>query len=222
MIFRFQLSLLFFLIFSVVHAQVKLAMYAGPQITNVVYKVREAVQPTEQMNAVMGGLSLKVPFEKNLYFFPSAYYSRKSFKVDLKDGAYPPSEKAINNEMDLHTIEFAPLLQLDFSKKPTHLFIRFGPAFDFAFGGRETFDTLNTTGSTGSVSRDVNFSFTAYGRYTTSLNGHLGFQSGAGFMIFAHYAHGLGSRNNGDYGPRIIHRTGGISLGWLFNSKRKS
>jgi hypothetical protein len=196
-------------------------MYAGPQVSSAVYKVNDVEQSTEKKNTMMGGLSLKVPFEKNLYFFPSVYYSQKGFTVDLKNGAYPPSEKAINNDMDLHTIEFAPLLQLDLSKKPSHFFLRFGPAFDFAISGKERFDTLNTAGSTGTVSRDVNFSFTAYGRYTTSFNGHFGFESAAGFMIFAHYVHGLGSRNNGDYGPKIVHRTGGISLGWLFGKRPK-
>jgi hypothetical protein len=155
-----------------------------------------------------------------LHFFPTIQYSKKGYTVDLKDQAFPPSTIAINNNTSIHTIDFAPLLQFDFSKKPSHIFLRFGPSFDFAISGTESFDTVNIAGERGNVTQDMLFSFGDYGRISASLAGHIGYQAESGFMIFAHYNYGIGSMNNADYGPRILHRIAGISAGYLFGSRK--
>lgn len=191
-------------------AQVKLNIFGGPQITSAKYKVQGEAQSTDLKYGAQIGTSLKIPFENNLYFAPSFYYSLKGYKVTLNKPAFPPSDKAINNDTRLHTLEGAALLQYDLSKNPSHLFIRSGFAFDLAINGKEKFDTLPR----GSVSRNMKFSFADYGLITASANFHFGYETANGLIIFAHYAHGIGSLNNADYGPRIFHRIAGISLGY--------
>lgn len=201
-------------------AQVRLAAHAGYQSTTVRYTIEDSKQNTGRKNGIVAGLSLKIPFENQLHFFPTIQYSKKGYTVDLKDQAFPPSTIAINNNTTIHTIDFAPLLQFDFSKKPSHVFIRFGPSFDFAISGTESYDTLNMAGERGNVKQDMLFSFGDYGRISASLAGHIGYQTESGFMVFAHYNYGIGSMNNADYGPRILHRIAGISVGYLFGSRK--
>ena len=160
----------------------------------------------------MAGAGLKVPFDNQLYFFPAVYYSLKGYKVDFNRFAFPPDELATNNNTTIHTIEIAPLLQIDLSKKPSHPFVRFGFTVDFAFSGKERFDISSGGGTT--IERDMKFSFGDYGRYTGSANLHFGYETQKGLMVFAHTTYGLGSLNNADGGPRIVHRIYGISLGW--------
>jgi hypothetical protein len=198
---------------------VQLAVFAGPQASSAHYKVRDEKQPTEFKFGAMAGVGLKVPFDNQLFFFPSIYYSLKGYNVTLNQPSFPPTEFAKNNNTTIHTVEIAPLFQIDFSKATAHFFTRFGPAVDFVFSGKETFDTVSTTGNRGSVSRPMLFSFGDYGRITASANVHLGYETGKGLMFFAFYEHGLGSMNNADYGPRILHRIAGLSIGWLFGAK---
>lgn len=198
-------------------AQVRLAFFAGPQATSAHYKVAEKKQPGQYKFGFMAGAGAKIDFENSLYFFPSIYYSLKGYNVTLNDPAFPPTQFAKNNNTTIHTIEISPLFQIDLNKKPSHPFIRFGPAVDFAFSGRERFDTVGTTGARGTVDRSMVFSFGDYGRFSAQANLHLGYQTSKGLMAFAFYEYGFGSMNNADFGPRIFHRIAGISVGWLFN-----
>ena len=182
-------------------------------MTTARYLVSGVEQPTQFKFGVMAGAGAKVAFENNIYFFPAVYYSLKGYKVTLNNPSYPPTELAKNNNTTIHTIEFAPLIHIDLSKNPSHLFIRLGPSVDFAFYGTEKFDTSDQGGL---ITRKMLFDYTAYGRITASANIHLGYQMKNGFMIFAQYVYGLGSFNNADYGPSIKHRILGISAGWLF------
>src|SRR5689334_16663139 len=138
-----SLNLLLLLFVSLVgSAQVKLAVYAGPQATSARYTIREIKQPTDFRLGAMAGVALKVPFDGNLYFFPSVYYSLKGYKVTFNQRAFPPTQLAVNNSTRVHTIEIAPLFQVDLSTRPSHAFFRIGPSVDFALAGRETFDTV--------------------------------------------------------------------------------
>lgn len=220
MALRIRLTLIIICISLFSRAQLQIALFGGPQATSAHYTVRDIKQPNDYKLGVMAGAGLKVEFENQLYFFPAMYYSLKGYKVTLNDPAFPPTEYAKNNNTTIHTIEIAPLLQVDFSKKPSHFFVRFGPAIDFAIKGREKFDTANN-GHTGTIDRDMVFSFDEYGRYTASGNIHFGYETQKGFMIFAHYAHGIGSLNNNDGGPVILHRIFGLSVGWLITPKPK-
>jgi len=197
-------------------SQVRFAVYAGPQATSAHYVVKDSKQPTSWKYGAMAGVSVKVPFDKQLYFFPSVYYSLKGYKVTFNEPSFPPTEFAKNNNTTLHTLEIAPMFQVDLGKNPSHPFIRFGPAVDFAFSGREIFDTVSSTGVRAAVDRPMVFSFGDYGRITAQANLHLGYETSTGFMVFAFYEHGIGSLNNADEGPRILHRIAGISVGWLF------
>jgi hypothetical protein len=191
-------------------SQLKVGVFGGPQITSAKYKIEGETQPTDHKYGAQLGATMKVPFENNVYFAPALYYSLKGYKVTLNKPAFPPSDKAINNDVSLHTVEAAALLQYDLSKNPSHFFIKGGFALDFAISGKEKFEVLPR----GSVSRNMKFSFGDYGLVTASANFHLGYETANGLIIFAHYAHGIGSMNNADNGPRIFHRIGGISLGY--------
>jgi len=214
-------TVLFFLLSSLYgNAQVKFVALAGPQMTSARYTIQGVKQPTDFKLGAMAGIGLKVPFESRLYFFPSVYYSLKGYKVDFNKPSYPPTQLALNNNTTIHTIEVAPLFQVDLSGAASHLFIRFGASVDFAMSGTEKFDTLNTSGSTGNMKRKMLFAFTDYGRYTASGNFHFGYETSKGLMIYAAYTHGIGSLNNADDGPHILHRIIGISVGWYFAEKR--
>jgi hypothetical protein len=64
------------------------------------------------------------------------------------------------------------------------------------------------------------FSFGDYGRISASANLHVGYQAKQGLMVFAFYNLGIGSMNNADNGPRILHRIGGLAVGWLLGKKQ--
>ncbi len=183
-------------------------VFAGPQTTTASYKVRDIKQETENKYGLQAGVTWKIPFENKLYFAPAFYYTMKGYKVALKDSAYPPGADAISNDVTVHAIEIAPLFNIDLSPDPGHFFIKFGPAIDVIFKGREKVGLK--TGNT--VNRDMKFTFGDYGRITSAAIVHFGYQHENGFFIFGHYAHGLGSMNNADFGPAIRHRVAGVSL----------
>ena len=160
-----------------VTAQVRFTAFAGPQATSALYKIRDNKQSTSYKYGFMAGGGIKVPFDNQLFFFPAIYYSMKGYKVTLEDKAFPPSIHALNNNTTLHTVEISPLFQVDFSKKPSHAFVRFGPAVDIAFSGKESFDSLGNGGTITRVSRPMVFSFGDYGRYSASANLHLGYET---------------------------------------------
>lgn len=195
-------------------AQVEVVFFGGPQASSARYSINDAKQSAGYKYGGMAGVAMKVPFDNQLFFFPSVFYSAKGYTVDFTERAFPPSEYAVNNNTRFHTVEIAPLLQLDFSKKPSHGFARFGPSVDLILTGKETFDTVNTAGVRGSVSRPMVFSFGDYGRIAASINLHLGYENEKGWMIFGFYEHGVGSMNNADYGPRILNRVYGLGFGW--------
>jgi hypothetical protein len=197
-------------------AQVQFAYYVGGQGISALYKVQEIKQPTQYKSGYMGGMAAKVEFDNQLYFFPTVFYSLKGYKVILNKPSFPPSEYAINNDVSVHAIEFAPLFQYDFNRKLSHLFVRFGPSVDAIFSGHEKFDTRDSSGKTETIARPMKFAFSEYGRFTTQANLHFGYETGKGLMVFAFYQHGFGSLNNHDGGPKIFHRVVGLSMGWLF------
>lgn len=194
------------------YSQARLTFFGGAQLTTAQYSVNDIKQTTDYKQGYMGGLALRVPWDGNLFFYPALYYSLKGYKVTLKDQAYPPDSSATNDNTTLHTVELAPLLQLNLSKNPSHVFIRFGPAIDYNVKGTETFDTKNG----GSVTRAMPFSYWDYGFVTASGIFHLGFEAKGGFQMFAFGEYGLGNLNNADYGPSITHLVAGFSLGWIF------
>ncbi|MBA2499883.1 MAG: PorT family protein [Chitinophagaceae bacterium] len=187
----------------------ELGVFAGPQITSAHYTVEGEKQETTYKFGYQAGVLLKVPFDNHLFFSPNVYYSLKGYDVTLKNGSYPPSTLAKNNNTTIHTIEVGGFLQYDFKKEPGGFFVKAGPAFDFVFSGQETFTLADET----IVDQPMKFSFGDYGRITASLNVQFGYETRSRYMFFAHYAHGLGSMNNADGGPQIKHRIIGISVG---------
>jgi len=209
---KFFAIALFIGCWGVSHSQNLWSIYGGPQQTSARYKVNDSKQNVEGKWGAQLGASLKIPFENQLFFAPHAYYSLKGYKVDLKDPSFPPGADAVGNDLSVHTLELAPLLQIDLSKKPSHMFIRFGPAIDIAFSGSENVK-LNT-GRT--VEQNLKFSFSHYGRFTSSAIAHVGYESAKGLYLFGHLGYGLGSMNNADQGPKIRHNVFGISFGKYF------
>ncbi|HEV7620737.1 MAG TPA: outer membrane beta-barrel protein, partial [Flavisolibacter sp.] len=112
------------------------AFFAGPQITSAKYLVNGIKQPANDKFGLMGGIAAKVVVENNFYFFPAMYYSLRGYKVTLNNPSYPPTELAKNNNTTIHTIQIAPLFQFDLSKKPSYLFIRFGPSINLAVSAK--------------------------------------------------------------------------------------
>lgn len=192
-----------------ISAQTLPGVFAGGQATTAGYKINGKEQPTDFKFGAQAGFLLKIPFENQLYFSPAFYYSMKGYKVTLNTPSFPPDPNAKNNDTHFHTVDVAPLLQYDFGKTPSHFFVKFGPALEFAAGGTETFDLVNGQ----RMEKKMKFSFTDYGYVTISAMGQAGYEMSNGVFVFAHYAHGLGSANNADYGPKIKHRVIGLSVG---------
>lgn len=198
------------------NAQVQFACFAGAQTTSARYLVKDIKQPNKYKPGTMAGVAAKVEFDNQLYFFPSVYYMLKGYKVTLNNPAFPPSELAKSVDATIHTIEVAPLFQIDFNKKISHFFVRFGTSVDYAFHGTQSIDTSHIAGVRQTVYRPMVFAFTEYGRFTAQGNLHFGYETGKGLMAFAFYERGFGSMNNHDGGPQIFHRIIGLSVGWLF------
>lgn len=200
-------------IFAISHTgQAQFRVFAGPQLTTANYLIRNAKQETESKQSFMAGIGLTTAVEGPLYFAPSLSFSRKGYKVVYNQVAVPPDSAAKNNNTTINALSLAPLLQLNFSRSNNHLFIRFGPAADYAFSGREVFDSTNNK----QVDRAMVFGSEAYSPITLSGSVHLGYEHKSGFTLFAHYEHGLSSLNNSDYGPTILHRVVGVAVGWTF------
>lgn len=197
-------------------ADAQLTIFAGPQISSAKYTISETDQPTSSKQGFMAGATYKTLIEGPAYFSPMIYFSRKGYKVAFNKPAFPPDSGAVNNSTSINTIQFAPLVQFNFSKKASYLFVRFGPSFDLNLSGKEEFDSTNGK----HISRDMVFSFADYSYATTSINFHLGFQHKSGFSIFTYYDFGIGSLNNADYGPTIFHRAAGVAVGWKFGRRR--
>lgn len=213
---RFFIFLVAILLTIKASAQVQFSLFAGVQMTSARYLVSDIKQPCKYKPGTMGGVAVKVEFDNQLYFFPAIYYCLKGYKVTLNNPAFPPSEMATSNDVTLHTIEFAPLLQYDFNKRLSHFFARFGPSVDFGYYGRESVGMISSSGVRSRVYRPMVFDFTEYGRFTAQAHIHFGYETGKGLMAFAFYDRGFGSLNNHDNGPRIFHRIVGLSVGWLF------
>jgi hypothetical protein len=191
-------------------------IFAGPQATSANYTVRGVKQETDFKFGFMAGAGLKLPFETQVYFTPAIYYSMKGYKVKFSEFSYPPDEQASDNDTRIHCLELAPLLQLDFTAQPSHLFIKAGPALDFQLFGNEKYN-LKTGGS---VDRKMPFSFADYGNYSANAILQFGYETVSGLVVFAQYSHGIASINNFDGGPKIRHRVFGISVGKYFKKEK--
>lgn len=213
---KFFLFSVFTSFFFICRAQSQFGIFAGPQINSAKYTITGIKQPTEYKYGFQAGVCMKVPFETNLFFSPAIFYSLKGYKVKFNRYAYPPDLMATNNNVSIHTVELAALLQYDMGKKASHFFLKAGPSLDFQLKGKEKFDLMGG----GSVSHAMIFSFGEYGHYAANMLIQLGFETGSGFMIFGQYTFGLASINNADAGPIIKHRAMGISIGKYFNNKK--
>jgi len=199
----------------VLHSQVQVGIFAGPQVTDVRYTINDKKQESSLKIGINIGAQFKVPFENRLSFAPSIMYNLRGYKVKFNGSSYPPDLTAIDNNTSFHTVELAFLLQHDFNTNPGHFFIRFGPSLDFALFGKEKY---NTTSS--SVSQDMKFSFTEYGHFLASAILQFGFESKNGLFVFGHYNYSLTTMNNADYGPGIGNRAVGISIGTFLKNKK--
>jgi hypothetical protein len=199
------------------HSQFEFGFFAGPQATGARYTILNQKQKNEMKYGFQAGIGLKVPFEKNLFFAPAAFYSLKGYKVTFTQFVYPPDTNAIDNNTTIHSFELAALLQYDLSSNPGHVFIKAGPSLDFHLFGKETYNLK----AGGAVSRNMPFSADGdYGHFSANMLLQIGYETGNGFMFFAQYTHGMASTNNSDGGPKIRHRAYGISIGKYLNRKK--
>lgn len=210
---RIFFSFLFaFSINSFLVAQTRFNIFAGPQVTTASYTVHGEKQNTQIKPGFQLGVGVKIEFENRLFFSPAIYYSLKGFKVTLDKPANPPDFSAINNNMNVHTLETAFLLQYDFNKNPSHFFIKLGPSLDFQIYGHEKFDCIDGT----MISRKMNYGFENYGRYAASAVIQAGYELANTLFIYAYYEHGITNLSNADKGPTIQYRATGITIGKFF------
>ena len=195
-------------------SQVKTFVFAGIQGNNAKYIINDSKQNTSFKIGGQAGLGMKVPFEGRLSFVPSIFYSMKGYKVKFSQGSPFPDAQAINNDVSIHCVELAALLQHDFSSDGNHFFLRIGPSLDFQLFGNEKYQT-----AAGTVDRKMPFDYDKYGRYSGNLLAHFGYETANGFFINAQYTYGLASINNFDLGPEIRHRDVGISIGFYIKKK---
>jgi hypothetical protein len=197
-------------------SQAEFGIFAGPQMMTAKYDISGTKQKTEYKYGFQLGGMMKVPFEGNLYFAPAVFYSMKGYKVNFSKYAYPPDPAAIDNDVSLHNVEIAALLQYDFGNKPGHFYIKAGPSIETQLLGKEKFNKISGE----QVNRNMKFSFADYGRFGANLLGHFGYESENGFTVFAHYTLGVGNISNTDGGPSIRHRAFGLSIGKFFGHKK--
>ncbi len=197
-------------------SQNQVGLYLGPQATQSKYIISDKKQDNEFKYGFQAGVTMKTPFEGRLYFAPSVFYSMKGYKVKFSQSAFPPDTNAIDNNTTIHTVEIAPLLQIDLGNNPGRFFIRFGPSLDFQLFGKEEFNLENGS----RVKRNMKFSFGDYGHVAANAIAQFGYETADNFMVFAQYSYGLGSINNADGGPSIRHRVIGISIGKYLNRKK--
>lgn len=198
------------------NAQTEVGIFAGPQATTADYKVQSVKQSTNMKYGFQAGMQLKIPFDNKLFFAPAVFYSLKGYKVKLNGFAYPPDVNAVDNNVTMHSVELAALLQFDLGNKPSHFFIKAGPTLDFLLFGKEKFN-LN---SGGSVSRNMKWGPGEYGHYAANLVTQFGYESNSGLFVFAQYTYGLTTINNADNGPRIGNRIYGFSIGRYLKRKK--
>jgi len=209
------LTLLAFFVSVTGLSQNRIGIYGGIQSTTAAYKVRDKKQITDSKLGAQLALTLKVPFDNQLFFSPVVGYNLKGFRVQLTDSAAIPGKDVVNNELTVHSIDIAPLFHIDLSKNPSHLFVRFGPSVDVTFKGKE-----RVTLKDGKIEeRAMKFGSAYYSPITTSAILHFGYETSGGFFVFGHYNHGLGSMNNSDFGPKARHRGFGFSLGMYLGGR---
>ncbi|HOZ69296.1 MAG TPA: outer membrane beta-barrel protein [Chitinophagaceae bacterium] len=199
-----------------VSAQNQVALFAGPQMSTANYSIRNQKQETGFKYGLHAGIGMKVPFDGFLYFAPSVYYSYKGYDVTYNLPNSLPDIDAIDNSTRFHTMELAALLQFDLSPKPSHVFIKAGPALDFMLFAKEKF---NLSGG-GSVSRNMKFGPGEYGRYSANLISQLGYEKDGGFIVYFQFTHSPANLSNRDGGPSIKHKVFGLTFGKYLNRKK--
>lgn len=216
---RFVAVLLILLIYvnAPVHGQTtRFGIFAGPQATTADYKIEGEKQSTSNKYGFQLGAGWKIPFDNQLYFSPSAAYSMKGYKVKLAQSSFPPDPDAVDNNLRMHTFELNFLLQYDLGRSASHAFIKAGPSLDFQIKGNEKFRLQNDD----EISRDVIFSFGDYGRVAASMLFQLGYETQGGLYVAGQYTHGIGSINNADHGPKILHRGFGLTVGYYLSKNK--
>jgi len=195
-------------------SQYQYGIFGGPQATSTHYTISGNKQSAKMKFGFNLGLGFKIPFEGKLSFSPAAFYSMKGYKVNFSQYSFPPDANATDNNTMIHTFELAGLMQYDFNDQPDHVFIKIGPSLDFQLFGHEKFHT-----ATGTVDRNMKFSYGDYGHFSANILLQLGYETSSGLTIYGQYTHGLSSINNYDGGPMIRHRVYGISVGKYFHKK---
>lgn len=209
---QFCLSGLAILFFFAANAQIDLFVFGGPQATTARYVIEGTKQETGYKVGAFAGIGSKMRLEGIFSFAPAIFYSLKGYTVDYNRSSPYPLPNAKSNDVTIHTVEVAPLLQFDLSQKAKHFFIKVGPSIDINISGREKLVQSNNT----TLNRKMDFAFNSYSHIGASLIGQLGFEVSNKFNIAAQYALGIGSINNHEQGPSIKHRNIGLSVGYYF------
>ncbi len=213
---RTGLLISFLLMIILTNGQSVFSFFGGPQTTTAKFTVGPDVQNTESKYGFHLGVAKKINFDNQFFFYPSISYSLKGYKVTLQNPSSPPGLDIVYNNTSIHSIDFSPHFQVDFSKNTSHLFFRFGPTFDAAILGKE--EVIFQNGN--KESRDMIFSFSNYGRIGASLVSQFGYETENKFFIGVRYDYGVGSISNADGGPKITNRILALSLGLYIPNKK--
>ena len=212
-----------FLVFSVIlctltsHAQLKLQIFAGPNLSTADYSVKGTKQSTDYKFGFHLGAGYKIPFDNKLSFSPAVSYKMMGYKVVFNTPSFPPDLLAKDNNTTLHEVALNVLLQYDFSNQLSHFFVKAGPVFSVIVAGREKYDL--ETGE--QVDRNMKFSLVeGYGRYNMALFIQCGYETSGGFTISGGYNQYLLSMNNESGGPFILNHLISISVGKYLQLKK--
>ncbi len=203
-------------IMFITNGQSVLSFFGGPQTTTAKFAVGPDIQNTESKIGFHLGVAKKINFDDQIFFYPSVSYSLKGYKVSFQNPSSLPGLDIVYDNTTIHTIDFSPHLQVDFSKNKSHLFIRFGPTFDAAILGKE--EVIFQNGK--KENRDMKFSFSNYGRIGASLVSQFGYETENKFFVSVRYDYGVGSISNADGGPKITNRILALSLGLYIPNKK--
>jgi hypothetical protein len=164
--------------------------------------------PVTGVHGGYGGVMLKIPFDKGVYFMPQIDASYRGTKTDSLQ------KNELSSVKELH-IRVMPLLQVEFNKAEGNnntFFLQFGPSVGFGMKGTQ----VKQDGNNVPVKGNLKYGFQSYGRYDANFHAGLGYETTNGLRILLDYAHGLGNMINTEQGGRLKYRTISLGIGYWF------
>ncbi len=207
---KFLLSLCLSLLFvSVINAQTRWAVKAGPTFSTAKASFAGVKQPTGYLPGVNIAIQTYTPFEPPLFFSCMAAYSLRGYKINPLAGTISQYENRI------HYIDLATLLCFKIKTgEKSNVILSAGPMAGFALSGTES---LTENGSTSKAKMRFSTSEN-YGFFDLAIYSSAGIHFNK-FFIEAAYQHGVVNiNNNAEFDFRNIqNRSLSVNLGYYFH-----